>query len=159
MTSVFIGIGSNHDALANIERGLALLGDSVSVVAVSPYYKTPSTHDVDVWYINAVAQLETDLSPSDIKALLYDVENKVGRDRTQKDVIALDFDLLIVGDKVEEYEFNGKIYTLPDPDILNYNFVVYPLAQIAPDVQHPKTGQGFAEIAAQFDTDDLIPLE
>lgn len=155
MTQAFIGIGSNDNAADNIKRGFNLLRGRVEVVRVSSFYETPPLQGDGKPYINAVAMLETDLSALELKALLVSIEDKLGRDRSQKAIIPLDFDLLMLGDSSIEYEFNGKMYSLPDSDILERDFVAMPLAEIAPDVIHPVTKQSFAEITTQLGSDNL----
>lgn len=156
MTRAYLAAGSNHEREGNLRKGLALLREQVAVVAVSPVYETAAVGDTDAAsYLNAAIAIETDRPPQDIKALLAQIEDDCGRVRVdargkKSTVVALDFDLLLYGEAVTTYDFKGKIYRLPHGDVGSHAHVTVPLAQLAPDVVHPETGQSLMTIAAQF---------
>src|SRR5579863_2417181 len=127
----FLGLGSNvGDRLAHLRRAASLLPD---LVAVSPVYETepvggPAGQDP---YLNAVAELHSDLSPRALLELAGRLEADAGRVRT---VVhgprTLDVDVLLVDDlRVDEPDL-----VVPHPRLWERRFVVAPLADLAPDL-------------------------
>jgi 2-amino-4-hydroxy-6-hydroxymethyldihydropteridine diphosphokinase len=156
MTVAYIGVGSNHEAETNLKKGIALLREKVTVIAVSPVYESALVSNSDsAPYLNAAVAIETDIQPHELKSLLVEIENECGRVRFDAEgkkskIVALDFDLLFYRDVVTSYEFNQKTYHLPHDDILKYAHAAVPLADIAGDVIHPETKQTISELAKGF---------
>ena len=130
----FLGLGSNMgDRFAYLRGALAALPD---VVAVSQVYETepvggPGGQDA---YLNAVVELDTDLSPRDLLVLAQRLEAAAHRVREVRfGPRTLDVDVLLVGDlHVEEADL-----VVPHPRMWERRFVVVPLAELAPDAVPP----------------------
>ena len=119
-------------ALAALERrGIGLL-------ALSRFHRTQAwPHPTDPVFINAVAEIETQLQPFALLGLLHEVETEFGRKRSAPNAPrSLDLDLLDYRGRVENDEVE-----LPHPRMANRRFVLEPLAEIAPGWRHPVTGQ------------------
>jgi 2-amino-4-hydroxy-6-hydroxymethyldihydropteridine diphosphokinase len=105
-------------------------------------------------YVNAVMAIETDLSPLKLLATTQQVENEHGRVRHERwGARTLDIDILLFGDEV---------LNLPDLIVPHYGmaeraFVLYPLAEIAPDLDLPKYGK-LADLVARCPLDGLERL-
>lgn len=145
---VFIGLGSNLDnpqqqILSAIDDIAAI--EQTSLAQQSSLYSSPPMGPQDQPdYINAVIAVETELSPHDLLDALQQIEQKHGRIRKRHwGERTLDLDILLFADKVIEDER----LTVPHPGISDRAFVVYPLAEIAPDLQIPGLGD-LAEIKA-----------
>lgn len=144
----YIGLGSNiGDREVNIRRALDLLGEhsGIIVAGVSSLYETAPVGYVDQPdFINAVAILETDLSPHELLAVLLKVEEQMGRVRTIRwGPRVIDIDILLYGDvQVEENDLQ-----VPHPRMMERRFVLEPLAEIAPDLVLPdgRTAKDAAE--------------
>ena len=140
---IVIALGSNLSSRAGLpaqtlDAALAYISArGVKVVATSPYYVTPAWPDPnDPVFTNAVAQVETDLSPHALMAVLHETETAFGRVRSAKNAPrTLDLDLL---------DYDGRIEQgppiLPHPRLAKRAFVLVPLADIAPRWTHPATG-------------------
>ena len=130
----FLGLGSNMgDRLGHLRGALEGLPD---VVAVSQVYETepvggPPGQDR---YLNAVVELDTDLSPRALLAVAHRLESAARRVRQVRfGPRTLDVDVLLVGDlHVEEDDL-----VVPHPRMWERRFVVVPLAELAPDVVPP----------------------
>src|SRR5947209_6759219 len=139
MPLCYIGLGSNlGDRWANLTAAVRRLRaePGLRVVATSAFYETapvdcpPGSGD----YLNAVVAVETDRSPEDVLYLLLRVERQFGRVRTgPNSPRTLDLDLLLYGDRV----INTPALTVPHPRMHERDFVLVPLAEIAPNVVHP----------------------
>lgn len=138
-----IGLGSNlpsrfGDPAANLREALRRLGDLGQVTTISNFRETePVGYTDQPRFVNAAALLETDLSPLDLLHALLGVEQAMGRvraaDTPPKGPRIIDLDLLLYGELV----LNDPELILPHPALHERRFVLEPLAEIAPDWQHP----------------------
>ena len=141
MKRAYIALGSNlGDPVATLREavdGLAALRGSL-LKAVSSFYRTAPIglkHQPD--FINAVAAVDTRLSPSQLLDELFALEARYGRVRSVRNAPrTLDLDLLLHGDAV----LNDPNLTLPHPRMHERAFVLVPLAEIAPDLLVPGHG-------------------
>ncbi|MDD4169062.1 MAG: 2-amino-4-hydroxy-6-hydroxymethyldihydropteridine diphosphokinase [Desulfotomaculaceae bacterium] len=152
----YIGLGSNMgDKVANINKALAMLDNTTGVWVnrVAPYYRTePIGYTGQDWFVNTVAELETELSPYDLLYLLLAVEDKLGRVRTIPwGPRTIDLDLLIYGRE----RINTLELVVPHPNMHERAFVMAPLAVLAPELELPGRGK-VAELAALLFREQLI---
>ena len=135
--SIFIALGSNlGDKESNMKEALQRLAQrGVTVCKVSDFMATRPygvTDQPD--FLNAVAEIKTDNSPTELLRVLLQVEQEMGRKRIRHwGERNIDLDLLL---------YDERIIDLPDlqvphPDMQNRDFVLRPLVQIAPNVVHP----------------------
>jgi len=112
----------------------------------------------DAFY-NMVIACEVDTPVHETNQILRDIEDANGRDRSGPRFSSrtLDLDLLLYDDLV--IDENGL--KLPRGEILKNAFVLWPLAELAPDMIHPETGTRFAELWAAFDKskENLKPID
>ena len=146
-SSIFVGLGANlsHERFGpprqTLEAALTELGRrGVRLVRLSPWYRTaPVPASDQPWYVNAVAEVASELPADAVLAQLHAVEAAFGRARTVADAArAIDLDLL---------DFKGEIAdggrgraTLPHPRMTGRAFVLLPLADLAPQWRHPVSG-------------------
>lgn len=139
----YIGIGSNlDDPRAQVTRALDALSrlPDTRLVCRSPFYETPPFGEVvQPAFVNAAAGLLTQLSPEDLLAAMRALEKVLGREppRERWGPRIIDLDLLVVGGERRATE----ILKLPHPGIAERDFVLYPLAEIAPDLDVPGLGR------------------
>ncbi len=156
----FIGIGSNLDDPAwqvrtAIEQLKAL--PSVAFAAASSLYRNPPMGPVEQPdYVNAVAAMDTALSASALLAELQRLEAAAGRQRNglRWGPRPLDLDLLLYGDEI----IRTEALSVPHPGIPERAFVLYPLAEIAPDAVVPGMG-AVGDLLAAVSDDALEVLE
>jgi 2-amino-4-hydroxy-6-hydroxymethyldihydropteridine diphosphokinase len=141
----YIGIGSNiGDAAANCRKAIELLAEAGRVVGVSSLYHTEPVgrHEQDD-FINAVAALETDLSPGELLKVCQAIEDRLGRKRGIRwGPRTADLDILLYGDLVS----GQPELTIPHPQMALRKFVLAPLAEIAPDAMHPQLCKTAAQL-------------
>ncbi len=141
MHNVFIGLGSNlNDPRAQVLRALRALDalPQTRVVARSSLYRSAPVGYLDQPdFINAVAQLDTELAPRALLDALFALEHTSGRTREFRNAPrTLDLDLLLYGD-LRHHEHG---LTLPHPQMHLRAFVLVPLLEIAPDCVIPGVG-------------------
>jgi 2-amino-4-hydroxy-6-hydroxymethyldihydropteridine diphosphokinase len=152
---VYLSLGSNvGDRAAHISDALDRLQAVGTVTAVSSLYETaPVEFTQQAWFVNAVAELETSLDPERLMSLLLDVERAMGRERTQpKGPRIIDIDILLYDDR----EFHSATVDIPHPAMHQRRFVLIPLAEIAPSVQHPSLHLTAAEMLAKLPSTDAV---
>lgn len=127
----FVALGSNvGDRWAHLRSAAAGLPD---LVAVSPVYETDPVGGPEGQgpYLNAVAELDTDLSPRQLLELGRGLETAAGRERgVRNGPRTLDVDVLLVGDLVVADED----LVVPHPRMWERAFVLVPLHDLAPDL-------------------------
>jgi 2-amino-4-hydroxy-6-hydroxymethyldihydropteridine diphosphokinase len=161
--AIYIGFGGNlpHPRIgspkATLEAALASLQSrGIEVRRVSPWYRTaPVPASDQPWYINAVAEISAHLSADRLLAELHAVEDEFGRVRSVANAPRLiDLDLL---------DFRGEVApggpgkaTLPHPRMTGRAFVLRPLADLAPQWRHPRTGASIGALVADLPGDQII---
>ena len=153
---IVIALGANLPSRAGppratLKAALAeLSGRGVHIVDVSFYYITKAWPEPsDPEFVNAVAQIETSLSPSELLAHLHSIELSFGRVRAAKNAPrSLDLDLI---------DFDGRTEAgppqLPHARLASRAFVLVPLADVAPHWRHPVTGRSVGELIAALPAD------
>ncbi len=137
-----IALGSNLSSrfgppADNLREAIHRLEDLGAVSAVSRFHDTePVGFTQQPRFLNAVALLETDVAPLDLLRGLLAIEHSMGRDRASsppKGPRIIDLDLLLYGNLV----LDDPALTLPHPSLHERRFVLVPLAEVAPNWQHP----------------------
>lgn len=153
MPEVFVSVGSNVDRDRHIPSALAALGDSFGPLRVSSVYETAAVGFEGDPFYNLAVGFETDLPLAEVANELARIEADHGRTRESKKFSArtLDLDLLLYGDAVVS---EGKL-KLPRKELIEYAFMLEPLAEIAPDLNHPVLGLSFREIWERYEKTGL----
>lgn len=142
----YIGIGSNlEDPLQQVHRALEALDtipctrclDQSSLYQNEALVMEGSSQE-QADYINAVARLETELDPITLLRELHHLEALSGRVRLERwGPRTLDLDILLYDGR----EIKSPELTVPHPGLYDRNFVLYPLAEISPDLVIPGAGE------------------
>ncbi|WP_127959929.1 2-amino-4-hydroxy-6-hydroxymethyldihydropteridine diphosphokinase [Serratia microhaemolytica] len=139
MIRVYIALGSNlADPVVQAERAIAALSTipETKLVRCSPFYRSkPLGPQNQPDYLNAVVELETTLSALQLLDYTQAIELQQGRERNGErwGARTLDLDLLLYGDQ----QISNARLTVPHPGLKVREFVLYPLADIAPDLRLP----------------------
>jgi 2-amino-4-hydroxy-6-hydroxymethyldihydropteridine diphosphokinase len=170
MPRVFLSVGSNMgdrvEALRQAVERLRGLHE-VSFVDASPLYQTEpweqqpgEVTDPGTWFFNCVVAIDTTLPPPTLLAELQAIESALGRARgagTHEDQRyeprPLDIDILLYGDQV--LALSDALHV---PHLLMHErgFVLRPLADLAPDVEHPVLYQTIRELVAALDDEHEV---
>ena len=153
--NAYIGLGSNLDnPRAQVEQAFAELADlpHTQLIATSPLYQSIAVGPGDQPdYINAVAHITTTLEPLALLDQLQALEHRHQRVRIEHwGPRTLDLDLLLYADAVIDL----PRLQVPHPYLSQRNFVVYPLAAIAPGLVLP-CGTSIASLVEQIPPDGL----
>lgn len=151
MARIYLGLGSNVEPQNYLRLGITELGDRFGVLELSSVYRNASVGFDGDQFLNLVVGFDTEVSPRGIYAALEEIHVLANRRRNESRFSArtLDIDLLLYGDLI----LNEPPLQVPRTDILEYSFVLGPLAEIAPDLRHPETGRLITEHWAEYDKD------
>jgi 2-amino-4-hydroxy-6-hydroxymethyldihydropteridine diphosphokinase len=136
LSEVFLGLGSNlGDREGNIARAVERLRDISACITVSSLHETrPSGFAAQPAFLNAACHFQTRLDPFELLARLLDIQRLFGAPRTFPNAPrAIDLDILVFG----RWVIDSPSLTIPHPRMAQREFVLRPLAEIAPDLKHP----------------------
>ncbi|MDY3068090.1 MAG: 2-amino-4-hydroxy-6-hydroxymethyldihydropteridine diphosphokinase [Parabacteroides sp.] len=155
MAKAYIGLGTNiGNKRRNLITAAALLAERAGdVLSISSFYETePWGFESDNTFLNAALLLETELEPLHLLSLTQEIEKEMGR--TQKSDGAyhdriIDLDILLYDLCV----INDAALVVPHPLMHKRQFVMEPLAEIAPMLVHPVLNKTMLELAEEIDTE------
>jgi 2-amino-4-hydroxy-6-hydroxymethyldihydropteridine diphosphokinase len=149
---VLVSLGSNINPEHNLKAAVQRLASRFRLQAVSPVYETTPVGKTDQPdFMNAAALVETDLDAVELKQALQAIEQELGRVRTDDKNAprTIDLDISLFNDQALEVGSRR----IPDPDILRHPHIARPLADLAPQLRHPETGQTLQAIAQELGGD------
>ena len=148
-TTVYLSLGSNlEDREKNLRTAIAALPDAnVRVTRISSFYETePVDFREQPWFLNCVVQAETTLPPLDLLRALRGIESRMGSKKlVPRGPRLIDLDILLYGDET----IDTPELQVPHPRMLMRKFVLVPLAEIAPNLKHPRWEGIATELAAK----------
>ena len=149
MTKVYISIGSNIDKDASIRKGIADMQLAFGELELSSVYQSEAVGFEGDDFYNLVAAFDTNEDVLTISRQLHEIEDKNGRDRSGPRFSSrtLDLDLLVFDNLIS----NENGLEIPRGEILENAFVLWPLAEIAPELKHPVTEKSYAQHWDAFD--------
>ncbi|QZA76648.1 2-amino-4-hydroxy-6-hydroxymethyldihydropteridine diphosphokinase [Deefgea tanakiae] len=153
MTHIFVALGANlGDPAAQLQQAIAALAawPTMTLLQSSSFYASaPVGYTDQPDFVNAVCELETELSALEVLAALLSIEAENGRERNFKNSPrTLDLDLILYGNE----QIDVPDLTVPHPRMHERAFVLQPLLEIAPQAQIPGLGAAqdyLAAVAAQ----------
>ena len=148
MAKVYVGLGTNlGDKEQNLKVAVQKIEEQIGkVVSLSAFYITaPWGFTSENSFLNAAACVETELSPLDVLQKTQSIERGAYSDRL------IDIDLLLYEDLIlSAVTPSGAELNLPHPLMAERDFVMKPLAEIAPELVHPVLGKTMREIISSF---------
>lgn len=156
MAQIYVGLGSNIEPEKNLGLAVRELRKKYGELQVSSVYQSAAVGFEGDDFLNLVAGFRSEDGPLEICQEIERLHDLVGRARGGDKWVArpLDIDLLLYDELVIE----DPPVRVPRSDILEYSFVLRPLAELAPGLVHPVTGKTMLTHWQEFDA-TTHPLE
>jgi 2-amino-4-hydroxy-6-hydroxymethyldihydropteridine diphosphokinase len=157
LNRVFVALGSNIEPERNLREAVRQLASRCRLLAISPVYQTKPVGKTDQPdFMNAAALIETEMGAAELKTqVLQAIEQSLGRVRSADKNAPRTIDLDITLFNAEVFDLGHR--HIPDPDLIRYAHVAVPVADLAPLLNHPESGQTLKEIAEKLSSADLVP--
>lgn len=149
--TIFLMLGSNTHAKSQLHACVDQLKNFCHIVAISPIYESPDNNGITDNFLNMAVKITTHYSAYELKYhILRMIEHELGRDRTNKQIVAIDCDIVLFNqDVIPELK-------IPDPALTQHLSVLAPLHDIAPDYRHPLTGETLEDLIAHLPPQDTL---
>mgnify|MGYP002853330726 CR=1 FL=1 len=161
MSIAYLSLGSNlGDRLGYVQQAASIIGSTkdIKIVASSSFYETePWQMDSPNWFVNAIVQISTELSPEELLIVCQRIEYQLGRehggerpytDRT------IDIDILFYDNKL----INTKDLVIPHKFFHKRAFMLVPMLEIAQDFVHPLFKKTVSELYDELENPEQVLL-
>jgi len=154
---IFLSLGSNlGDREQNLTQAYHLIRDRIGeIVHKSSVYETAAWGNMDQPpFLNLVLETVSSLQPQIVLQTIHGIEETMGRKRIGKwGIRTIDIDILLFDNQI--IDIHGL--QVPHPEMTNRNFVLIPLAEIAPDTIHPRLNKPIKDLLSA--STDVLPVE
>ncbi|MDD3149305.1 MAG: 2-amino-4-hydroxy-6-hydroxymethyldihydropteridine diphosphokinase [Candidatus Gastranaerophilales bacterium] len=162
MSIAYLCLGSNlGDKIGYIQQSHILLNDieGIKVLKASSFYETePYGFKNQEWFVNAVLEIETILNPNELLNKCINIENKLGRNRSDDfprwGPRCIDIDILLYDNQV----ISDKNLTIPHPLFEKRSFALVPMLEINPDLIHPVLNKSIEQIHCDLEEVESVYL-
>ncbi len=163
MAIVYLSLGSNcGDRIGYVQQATSLLGasDGISIIRTSAFYETePWNMNSETWFVNAVLEIKTTLSPQDLLKECQRIEQQLGRKRTQDNQSGysdrtIDIDILFYNKDI----INEENLTIPHKYLHLRAFTLVPLLELIPNFEHPVLHKTISELHNDLENPEMVFL-
>ncbi len=161
MAIVYLSLGSNSgDRIGYVQQATSLLGasDNITLIRTSAFYETePWGMDSENWFVNAVVEIKTSLSPQDLLAECQRIETQLGRKREESKEYSdrtIDIDILFYNKDI----INDENLTIPHKFVHLRAFTLVPLLELIPNFEHPVLHKTISELHNDLENPEMVFL-
>ncbi|MBE8167897.1 MAG: 2-amino-4-hydroxy-6-hydroxymethyldihydropteridine diphosphokinase [Shewanella sp.] len=158
MAQIYISVGSNIEPEKNIKIGTKELEKNFGKLILSSIFQSEAVGFDGGDFLNSVVGASTELSITEVLQVLKTIEKNNGRQASAIKFSSrtLDLDLLLYDDEV-----CSQPVQLPRPEITFNAFVLWPMAEVAPELIHPETKQSYQFMWDAYDkaSQNLKPID
>jgi 2-amino-4-hydroxy-6-hydroxymethyldihydropteridine diphosphokinase len=146
---IYLSLGSNvGNREENLRTAIAALADAkVRITRVSSFYETePVDLREQPWFLNCAVEGATEVPAMTLLKRMREIEARMGSQKLMaKGPRLIDLDILLYGKET----IDTPELQVPHPRMTERRFVLVPLAEIAPELQHPAWEKRVSELAAE----------
>lgn len=162
MAIVYLSLGSNlGDRVGYIQQATGLLSanKNINIVSTSSFYETePWQMNSDKWFVNAIVQISTTLSPEELLDECQNIEKMLGRKRSPNNKEytdrTIDIDIIFYDRSI----IKTDRLTIPHPLFHRRVFMLVPMLEIAADFEHPLFNKTVEELYDELENPDSVFL-
>lgn len=161
MAIVYLSLGSNKDdRIGYIQQASRQLGtlEGCEIIRTSAFYETePWNMNSDNWFVNAVVELKTSLSPHQLLEQCQAIEKQLGRKPSQPNVYedrTIDIDILFYKKEI----ISDDDLIIPHRFLHLRAFTLVPLLELIPDFEHPILHKTISELHDSLETPEMVIL-
>ncbi len=161
MAIVYLSLGSNKgDRIGYVQQATSLLGaaENISLIRTSAFYETePWDMNSDTWFVNAVVEIKTSLSPEDLLTECKRIELQLGRthsDKKEYEDRTIDIDILFYNKDI----INEENLVIPHKFLHLRAFVLVPMLELNPDFIHPVLHKSVSDLHSDLENPEMVFL-
>lgn len=153
----YVAVGSNYRRKTMLAAAYQYLKNHFTCIYPSPVYRSKAVSFAGNDFYNVIIEFSTSKSLPNVNKILHEIEFYLDATAKadSKTCCKMDLDLLLYGDTV----VSTVEYTLPRRDILQYAFVLKPLADIAPTTKHPQLAKTYKLLWDEFSSANTVDLQ
>ena len=162
MAIAYLSLGSNKgDRIGFVQQATSLLNasDGISLIRTSAFYESePWGMDSKNWFVNAVVEIKTTLSPQELLTQCQRIENQLGRkrldDTKEYQDRTIDIDILFYNKEI----VNDENLTIPHKFLHLRAFTLVPLLELIPNFEHPLLRKTIAQLHDDLENPEMVFL-
>ena len=161
MTIAYLSFGSNNgDRIGYIQQATSFLSsvENITIVRTSSFYETePWGMNTKNWFVNAIVEIKTSLSPKELLQECLKIEEKLGRQQiksTNYEDRTIDIDILFYSKDI----INEENLTIPHQFLHLRAFTLVPLLELVPNFVHPILNKTILELHEDLDDPEMVYL-
>ena len=162
MAIAYLSLGSNNgDRIGFVQQATSLLNasDGISLIRTSAFYESePWGMDSKNWFVNAVVEIKTTLSPQELLTQCQRIETQLGRkrldDTNEYQDRTIDIDILFYNKEI----VNDENLTIPHKFLHLRAFTLVPLLELIPNFEHPLLHKTIAQLHDDLENPEMVFL-
>lgn len=162
MAIAYLSLGSNKgDRIGFVQQATSLLNatDGISLIRTSAFYESePWGMKTETWFVNAVVEVKTTLSPQNLLTECQRIETQLGRKRTEgeKDYKdrTIDIDILFYNKEI----INDENLVIPHKFLHLRAFTLVPLLELIPNFEHPILHKTITQLHDDLENPEMVFL-
>ena len=161
MAIVYLSLGSNQgDRIGYVQQATSLLNltENIDIIRTSAFYETePWNMTTNTWFVNAVVELKTSLTPLELLRECQRIEHQLGR--TPKETAGyadrtIDIDILFYGKEI----IADENLIIPHKYLHLRAFTLVPLLELIPEFEHPVLHKTISELHSDLEAPEMVFL-
>ena len=161
MAIVYLSLGSNKgDRIGYVQQAAGLLAalDDIKIIRTSAFYETePWNMNTETWFVNAVLEIKTQLTPRNLLTECMRIETQLGRTKRNNpdyEDRTMDIDILFYNNEI----INEDNLIIPHKFVHLRAFILVPLLELIPDYVHPVLNKTIAELHNDLENPEMVFL-